>query len=643
MSAIYGYIDWSGRQADPEILDAMSSEISAYPFDCHRQLLLKNVAMGFFSTFTTAESRSEHLPYFDKDAQLYLVADAILDNRKDLISQLHLSADVNDSLLLLAAFKNWREDCTKHLLGDFAFVVYDEQKRHLYLFRDHMGTRLLYYTRKNSCVYFSTLMNPLVKPFMKQTNSLLEQCCEQYLVEFLALPEIIHEMTPGLTLYKNIYYVQPANYVTVTATTLSTHRYWDPTKIRRATRYQKHHYIEEFQLLLNEAVHCRLRTDGNVGVLLSGGLDSSAIGCIAACQLAKYQKFLNTYTSIPGDKYSEWIHSSRIADESGYVQDILNLYPNMIPHFLNCGDADSIHVIDKLLRSVEQPYKYIDNSYWLDGLISQANKDHCKILLTGIYGNSSISYGPIASLLFEHVLHFRFLRFFSDFNSYCKHNHIHRKEYLILLIKLISASIFRKGDGEFASPLLNPEYTRQYQINEKMKKFGYTTKPLRRFRQPQTLALSPASLHHIAAAMTKLGMANHLIIRDPSCDKRLVEFCLQLPYEYYFYKEKGASRGLVRRSLENIVPDSILNNILKRGIQGADWLERIEDFWDDVIDSLNKDINSPSPNFVFSYINLPYLKNLIEKNKKIIFSFAATKEIRDILMVYILVRFFENP
>lgn len=633
MSAIYGYVNLNGDSASQPLLNMMSDEFNFFPFDSHSQLCQKNVAMGYYGLEITSESHNEILPFYDEALGLYFVADAILDNRDNLISTLKLDNSVPDGRIIFEAYKKWGQDCAKYLLGDFAFVIYEEMTRQLFLVRDHTGNHLLYYTRRGERVFFSTLINPLVKPFDNKEYS------EQYIVEFLAIPSVLHEITPGITIYKNVLYVLPANYILITQSRTTCYIYWDPKKIKLSTKYTKENYIAEFKKLFNEAVQCRLRTNGNIGILLSGGLDSSSVCCVAAEFLRHENKSLYSYTSVPKEKNDA---KNTICDESFLVQEIIKKNANIIASFMPFCESNSISVMDRELQVAEQPYKYIVNSYWLSPMISKIHEDGCKIILTGTVGNSTISYGNIDSILLEHILHFRFLLLYSNLSSYCKCSYKSRKQLFSFIVKNMLKSILGVYDHNICNNVLKQEYRLKYNISNKLKSFGLSNRPISRFRKTQLGMLSSPFLNHLNAAASKASMINKVLIRDPTSDKRLVEFCTNLPYELYFDVDMGADRGLVRRAMKGIIPDIILNNLFMRGVQGSDWIERIKNEWDNIIDTLTKEIDISTSESIYKYIDIEYLRHLLQRNKYIMDSSFDPESAKTILLIYLCSLFFRS-
>lgn len=637
MKILFGYINLDKRPVDPAVLDRMADTLKDYKHDAAAKMIYQNAAAGFLNQYDTEESKLDAAPIYDGDSGLFFLCDAILDNRDELINTLCLRdlSELSDSRIVFEAYKKWREDCAARLLGDFAFVVYDEKRNRALMFRDHMGKRTIYYRLHNNTLFFATLFKPLIDPYGTGSKAPLN---ERYLVEFLSLSEIRHDLTPRITIFEDIYYVLPGGFTLVLDKQAEDTIYWNPGKLSVNRKISEKDSIEEFRSIFFDAVKRRLRTSGEAGVLLSGGLDSSAVACVAASILKDQGKYLYTYTSVPLKGFKNWANRYYCPDESWAVHKMSDLYPNMKTHFIDSAGLNSVNVIDIVLTAVEQPYKFLENSAWLNDIYEKAERDGCRILLSGINGNLTISFGLIDSLLAEHILRLDFKRFVQDFNSYCQKNHIGRKKYLLWLTQAVSGHLvhyFKKS--EFSSPMVKREFREKYNVEAALKSIGYTNSPIERHRRQQRMAMHPTLRNHMNTVSSKTGLFHNICERDPTSDKRIIEYCMQLPYHLYFYKEKGLDRGLIRKSMRGIVPAEILDNNRIRGLQAADWTDRVESFWEHVKAEIKDGIISNDP--ALKYIDTSFLSELMDGISFQERSFDMSSRLREVLVVYVLMKF----
>ena len=111
--------------------------------------MMNSVFLGCHAQWITPESINEPLPYYHYEAQVAITADAIIDNRKELFDQLQIKPEdrkeMPDSQLILLSYLKWGEECPKYLIGDFAFMIWDQRNQKLFGARDASGYRTLYY------------------------------------------------------------------------------------------------------------------------------------------------------------------------------------------------------------------------------------------------------------------------------------------------------------------------------------------------------------------------------------------------------------------------------------------------------------------------------------------------------------------
>lgn len=164
MSAIAGMIDWRGAPAGPAVRKALAA-LASHGRDGEGFWDGGDVALGWRQTILHAEDRADRQPLTGGGGRFKLVFDGRIDNREELARALALAPerarDWPDSAYVLAAFEKWGEGCVPHLLGDFAFAVWDAEKRELFLARDHIGTRPLYFFRGEHFLMFATAPSAL--------------------------------------------------------------------------------------------------------------------------------------------------------------------------------------------------------------------------------------------------------------------------------------------------------------------------------------------------------------------------------------------------------------------------------------------------------------------------------------------------
>ena len=213
-----------------------------------------------------------------------VVADARLDDRDTLCGALGLPpaarAAHDDRALIAKAYRRWGADSPRHLLGDYAFAVWDAAKRTLFCARDHAGVRPFYYAEtRRGLVFASAIEAVLAGPDVGR--ELDEFTVGMWLMRRdAALPATS-------TFFQAVRRLPPGHGLVVTNGAVRLQRHWRPEDVPRAAPASDDDYAEEFLALYSRAVKDRLCGPGRIGVHLSGGLDSSSVAVLAARELRR--------------------------------------------------------------------------------------------------------------------------------------------------------------------------------------------------------------------------------------------------------------------------------------------------------------------------------------------------------------------
>lgn len=644
MGAIFGIYNINHMKIKREYISHMFEALKDYNLDTLELLEDEEIAFACGIQYDTPESRLEKLPHYYEKSKLTITADGIIDNREELFKIFKIPENLwdrtTDSELIVKAYEKWQEDSPKYLVGDFAFSIWDKEKQQLFCARDHVGKRTLYYYKSNDMFAFSTTINPLFSVNKKTFN-------ERWLTDFLALDGILHEIEIEETPYENIFELPPATTIIVNSKGIFKNHYWKPLdNIKELKLKTDEEYCEAFRKVLFEAVNCRVRSAGEVGVMLSGGLDSSSIACIAAEKLASKNKNLRAFSSVPIKEYKNNLQSCFIPDEREYIKAISDAYDNIVINYCESKEKNSYKGIDEFIHNLEQPYKIFRNLFWYNNFAEKAQKDGCKVLLNGQSGNSTISYGDFTvhgKTLFEKG---KFLTLKREIDALSKRVNMPRREIGKIILKsvtpysirkIIDSKIKNKNYDRFSNVMIKGELLKKWKVEERFDKYdcNQITERYYNFRDNRKFMVDQKAFSHIAAMETKISLANKIAIRDPSRDKRVIEFCLSLPEEQFV--NYGCERLLIRQAMKNIIPDKIRLNIGKRGIQSADWLERLKPYWKVIKSELVK-ITETKNELVKKYIDLDKVRDEL-KNTDEVLEESSENSLVKMLTILIFYRF----
>ena len=315
MSGIAGIIHLTGAPVDEAVLKKMTGAMVHRGPDRVGHWVDGSVALGQCMLCTTPESLDEKQPLSNKDKSLILVLDGRVDNRDELRDRLRSRGrhvrENTDAELVLCAYEEWGQESPHHIVGDFAYALWDSRRHELFCARDVFGIRPFYYFYDDDVFLLASEMHVLFCD-----ARVPQEPNEGMVAEHLAVAITSREET----LFRRIQRLPPAHTLTVGNQGLTKQLYWclDPN---REIRYRTdEEYAEHFRSVFEDSVRCRLRSCGPVGSYMSGGLDSTSVSVTASSILGQRQPggSLHTYSLVfPGEDHDE---SRFVADTAAFAR-----------------------------------------------------------------------------------------------------------------------------------------------------------------------------------------------------------------------------------------------------------------------------------------------------------------------------------
>lgn len=574
------------------------------------------IYFGCYHQWVTEQAASELIPYVDKERRLVVCADVILDYREQLMDQLGVSPEergrLGDAQLLALAYARWGEGCVQYLLGDYAFIIWDERKSQLFGARDLCGNRTLYYTQTDQRIYLSTTIGPLL--MQEDVRKELEL---QWLAEYLTITGM-HECTDArLTPYRHIYHLPPAHSFTVMDGQLSLRQYGTITPQEPLQLPSDEAYEEAFRDIVSKAVSTRLHARKKVGATLSGGLDSGTVVSFAARELARAGKKLHTFSFVPCEGFQDWTNRRLIADERPYIRATTQFVGNVEDHYFSFPDQHALTNTDDLLNILEAPYKFFGGIYWIKGIYEEAARRDVGVLLTGGRGNFTISWGPALDYYATLLKQFRWLRLLRELRQYSSRMQVGRQKLLSVVSRKAFPAVYGllSRDAELTPSLIHEELARRTGVLERKGELeqSFDVLALNSFEERMRRFNNLANANKSGAVATKMSLKYGVWERDPTFDANVVRFCLAVPAEQYV--RDGMDRALVRRSMRGLLPDDVLMNQTVRGVQAADWVSRLQPIWPQVIGELDQ---MCSDSAIDGLLNVTYIKSATDKFRHLI-------------------------
>src|SRR5258706_9097643 len=267
----------------------------------------RSIGLGHAMLRTTRESLGERQPS-NLEGRFWITADARLDSRAELTAELQRSGravrpNAPDSELILHAYAMWGTPCVERLRGDFSFAVWDTRNKQLFCARDHFGIKPFYYTQREDLFLFSNTLN-CIRTHPDVWGELNDAAIGDFLLFGL-------NYNNATTSFRDIQRLPPAHSLSISPEGLKIRRYWKPPTDGRIRFSKPEEYVENFQSLLQAAVGDRLRTD-RVGILMSGGLDSSSVAALAkevsakGAQITDIRCYMHVFESLIPDREGEY-------------------------------------------------------------------------------------------------------------------------------------------------------------------------------------------------------------------------------------------------------------------------------------------------------------------------------------------------
>lgn len=537
MSQLNGILQLNGRPPADESFTRMMATAEASCPDGSGIWRGDSIALGFSLLQTLPPYRSASAPFRDAEAGLVIVADARIDNRLELAGQLDINEyqQRNDAEFILRAYGKWGEACVEHLLGDFAFAIWDERSHTLFCARDSFGVRPFYYSLSSHRFIFSSTILSLL-----QSGELSRELNEEYIADSLAGLTLAGDAT----VYKEIAALPAAHSLTIREGRLLLRCNWQPDITRRIVFRREEEYVERYRELFTEAVRCRLESNGNVASLLSGGLDSGSIAAVAGKLLTARNKRLSTFSFVLADNEREFNE-----DEKQLIT-LLHDMEGVGGSFISSEDF------------VEEPlHRYYDscthlplgNSPYLATVLGNLRTQNTRILLDG-FGGDACATCASTPMLHDFLSGFQLSRLL----GYIRAASGSSGASMVRTIKSLLSTLIEKDNSHTMSDIvlnrsvLAERFSDRIQVMERARKslrFMLTKSRSLRGIMQQNLLLSGK-----CSSLSEQFKLAQVELSQPMLDRRLVDFCLAVPIEQHNF---DMNRRLIRRAMRGLLPDEV--------------------------------------------------------------------------------------
>ncbi len=554
MCGIVGVWDSRGRRhIDESVVVRMNESQHHRGPDETGKYLAPGIALGH-KRLSIIDLKSGQQPLFNEDRSVVIVFNGEIYNYLELIPELtslgHVFRTRSDTEVIVHAWEQWGEACVDRLRGMFAFAIWDERQQTLFLARDRLGVKPLYYAQlpDGQWLFGSELKSLLVHGGLKR--ELDPQAVEEYFaLGYVPEPRTIYtsalKLAPGHTLC--LRRGQPAP---------EPRQYWD-VRFTGTNTISAEDAQAELVERIRESVRLRMIAEVPLGAFLSGGVDSSAVVAMMAGQSAGP---VNT-CSISFDDPAY--------DETRFAQQVAERYKTR--HFVDRVETDDFDLVDTLAALYDEPYA--DSSAIPTYRVCQLARRHVTVALSGDAGDENMGgyrrylfhlheerlrsvlplgvrqplFGALGRLYPKLDWAPRFLRAKSTFQSLARDS---------VEAYFHSISVFR---NDMRQSLYSPEFKRRlagYNASEVFhrhaRKAG-TDDPLALI---QYIDLQTYLVGDINTKVDRASMAHALEVREPLMDHPLVEWLATLPTNLKV--RQNETKWILKKAMEPHLPHNIM-------------------------------------------------------------------------------------
>jgi len=548
MCGICGIFDRAGEPIDRGLLERMTSALQHRGPDGQGYFTDGGVGLGH-RRLSIIDVAGGSQPISNEDGTLQVVFNGEIYNyielREELLAFGHQFKTHSDTEVIIHAYEQWGTDCANRFNGMFAFAIVNVRDKNMFIARDHLGIKPLYYVVIGNLLLFASEIKSLLQHPDCPREVDLDSLAELFTFRYVPSPK---------TLFKGILKLPPGHLMQVTMNAIKVERFWNWVPQLRG-KWHEQELIEEYQMLLEDAIRLQLRSDVPLGLFLSSGIDSGVLLAI----MSKYssgqvQAFTIGFEG--GEKTNEVADARSLAEMFGAAH-----------HFTMVGPKDYLGYNERYLWDIEEPVGHEAAAAFY--FLSKGTSEHVKVALTGqgadepwagydrykgvklsnLYNRlPSFVKGPLADLVTR--MPGRFERLKRGVLS------LGERDMLTRFVKVYS---FFSDDMK--RQLFKGTLKAQVGLN------GYKSKEAIRHLQSDVKHLDPvtqmlyidtrASLpDDLLMVGDKMSMANSLEVRVPFLDYRLVQFIETLPPSLKLHGLTG--KYLHKKALEKWLPKNVV-------------------------------------------------------------------------------------
>lgn len=530
-------------------LDVLLEDLADFGTVIHRRHEAPQVAFGQRQELIYRRDFMEHQPV--NAGPMSLIADSRLIEPERLAIALDIGPyarrGMSDSELLVAAWQQWGEGALDRIDGEFCLCVWDAAAHRLTLARDPLGLRPLYYAQWTGAIAFSSSLTGLLR--LPEADIGLD---DQAIADYLGTVALDDESTP----YRGIRRLPPGSVLTwSTRRAARPRRYWDIATAPLVHLRTADDYVEAVRARVQTVIAGCCDTDHEVGLILSGGLDSSTLAGLTASHLAGQDRRLITASSVLPPS-----HPGAARDEREFMEAVCAQYPNIDPRWVTAPDKRLLDGVDDDLRRRGQPpwnsFAVMDHA-----LHSTLHDAGVRVLIDGLHGDSVWSFeNPLFVLDF--ALRGHPWRAWREWTALGRQYRIGRRRLAGLAAAQFATWLPRFGGdarrqlaADVGPTAATGELIERAHLARRGRKLRRGARPVFTLRAAQRADLAKAIWPLLREEIARTAAWRGFSHRSPLWDRQLVTLCLSAPPQALH--RGGFGRALARHVGIGYVPDVV--------------------------------------------------------------------------------------
>ncbi len=526
-----------------------------------------SIGFGFRHLKIVDTSDDNKQPLTDETKNFWIVFNGEIYNYKEIRQELkklgyHFFSDTDtDTEVVLKSYIHWGNDALKKFNGMFSFVIYNSIKNTIFCARDRMGIKPFFYTTTdNQFIFGSTI------------KTILASNC---VTPKVSINGLMDNFKYGTTQYPNtcfasIYSLKPAHYLTIDLNTnkSSEIRYWEIPTNTQNHKLSFNDAYEQLKLALSKAIEYRIQSKTNIGLFLSGGIDSS----LTAAMASQTHKNLHAFT-LGFNKFNT-------LDEVSQASLIAQQYD--LNHYIQDADAnDYLKNIHTTTNAYEEPYHSISANYQL---AQMAKEKEVRVILNGLGGDELFG----GYTCFQKIKQWQTIKFLNPFLSKIPDLHPNIKKAKKFASYSNTCDFYAHFYTIFSDTEIQELFQTTTKVPNTLTQYIKNHRFADEFEALSFLNLSSYISNHQTRAIDKTTMDNSLEGRLPFLDHNFIETAFSIPTQYKY--KNGIQKFILKEIGKEFLPKEILT-MPKKGlsIPLKQWINHeLFEFTNDTLQQLKK-------------------------------------------------------